>query len=131
MMYYIASVFEDAVGQRIDLEFPVTTDTDTSPAQGSPIILGRPQSIQFFMEQANRAYLKANEKKPSSVGYPSGRFVKINNVASQEMLGKAALVNPNLHNTLYPGAQEPHITHEHPVVARLEVVVARSRDTLN
>ncbi|MPD03354.1 hypothetical protein E2C01_098987 [Portunus trituberculatus] len=83
------------------------------------------------MEQADSAYLKANEKKPTSVGYPSSRFTKIYSVAGQEVYGKDALVSPNLHAVLHPSAREPHILREHPEVARMEGVVARSRDALN
>ncbi|MPC72331.1 hypothetical protein E2C01_066634 [Portunus trituberculatus] len=59
------------------------------------------------MKQANRAYLKANEKNPSLVGYLSDRFAKIYSVVGKEVFEKAALVNLNLHNALYPGVREP------------------------
>ncbi|MPC46722.1 hypothetical protein E2C01_040448 [Portunus trituberculatus] len=75
------------------------------PLHGGGVLdlLGRAQPVQFFMEQANRAYLKAIERKPSWIGYPSGRFAKIYNVGGQEVFGKTTLVNPDLHNVLHPG----------------------------
>ena len=72
------------------------------------------------MDQANINYLRTNEKNPSSVGYPLGRFAILYNMKGQEVYGKAALVNPSLHNTLKPGARQPCILHEHPDVARME-----------
>ncbi|MPC29284.1 hypothetical protein E2C01_022509 [Portunus trituberculatus] len=84
MMNYIDSVFEDAMGQQFDLECPVAPGTNTSPTRKGPILLGRAQPVRVFMEQDDSAYLKANEKKPTSVGYPSGRFAKIYSVAGQE-----------------------------------------------
>ncbi|MPC60542.1 hypothetical protein E2C01_054590 [Portunus trituberculatus] len=53
------------------------------------------------------------------------RYAKIYNMVGQEVFGKAALANPDLHNTLYPGARELRITCEHLGVARMEGVVAR------
>ncbi|MPC67287.1 hypothetical protein E2C01_061460 [Portunus trituberculatus] len=131
MMNYIDSVFEDAMGQRFDLERPVAQGTSTSRTRKGPILLGRAQPVRVFMKQADSAYLKANEKKPTSVGYPSGRFAKIYGVAGQEVYRKAALVNPSLHAALHCSAREPCVLREHPEVARMEGVVARSRDTLN
>ena len=100
MMNYIDSVFENAMGQQFDLECPVAPGTSTSSTRRGPILLGRAQPVTVFMEQADSAYLKANEKK-TSVGYPSGRFAKIYSVAGQEVYGKAALVNPSLHAALH------------------------------
>ena len=42
------------------------------------------------MDQANTAYLKATEKRPASVGHPSGRFAKVYNVLGQEGYGRPA-----------------------------------------
>ncbi|MPC39506.1 hypothetical protein E2C01_033043 [Portunus trituberculatus] len=58
-------------------------------------------------------------------------FAKIYSVAGQEVYRKAALVNPSLHATLHPIARELRIIREHPEVAKMEGVVARSRDALN
>ncbi|MPC54959.1 hypothetical protein E2C01_048889 [Portunus trituberculatus] len=52
-------------------------------------------------------------------------------MAGQEVYGKAAMVNPKFHNTSNPGARESCITHGHQELARMEEVVARSKDTLN
>ena len=76
-------------------------------------------------------YLRTNEKNPSSVGYPLGRFARLHSVAGQEVYGKAALVNPSLHNTLKSGARQPRVLCEHPDIARMEGVVARLREALN
>ncbi|MPC52488.1 hypothetical protein E2C01_046358 [Portunus trituberculatus] len=131
MMNFIDLVLEDAMGQRIELERPVGPSTSTTPTQKGPILLGRAQPVMFFMEQADSAYLKANEKKPTSVGYPSGRFAKIYSVVGLEVYGKATLVNPSLHAALNPSAREPCVLCEHPEVAKMEGVVTRSRDALN
>ncbi|MPD02063.1 hypothetical protein E2C01_097618 [Portunus trituberculatus] len=103
-MNYIDSVFEDVIGQRFDLERPVGLGTSTLPTRKGPILLGRAQPVRVFM---------ANEKKPTSVGYPSGRFTKIYSVAGQELYGKAALLNPSLHAALHSSAREPHVFREH------------------
>ncbi|MPC50922.1 hypothetical protein E2C01_044755 [Portunus trituberculatus] len=84
---------------------PSHTEYQHHTTQKGPILLGRAQPVKFFMEQADSAYLWANEKKPTSVGYPSGRFAKIYSVAGQEVYGKAALVNPSLHAALNPSAR--------------------------
>ncbi|MPC46734.1 hypothetical protein E2C01_040460 [Portunus trituberculatus] len=119
------------MGQRFDLERSVASGTSTSPTRKGPILLGRAQPVRVFMEQAESAYLKANEKKPTSVGYPLGRFAKIYSGAGQEVYGKAALVNSSLHAALLPSAREPRVLREHAEVARMEGVVARSRYALN
>ena len=113
MMDYITSVFEDAKGRKIQLEGPVELGTNTTPDRGGTTLLGRVQLVQFFVDQADIDYLRTNEKNPSSVGYLSGRFAILYNVAGQEVYRKAALVNPSLHNTLKPGARQPHMLHEH------------------
>ncbi|MPC60997.1 hypothetical protein E2C01_055059 [Portunus trituberculatus] len=119
------------MGQWIDLECLVAQGTSTKSTKKGPILLRRTQPIRFFMEQADSASSKANEKKPTSVGYPSGRFAKIYSVAGQEIYGKSALVNPSLHATLNSSPREPRVQLEHPEVARMEGVVTKFRDALN
>lgn len=131
MMQYINSVFEDAMGQQCAQEGPLAPGTDPSPSRSGSFLLGRAQPIQFFMEQANTAYLKATEKKPASVGYPSGKFAKLYRVRGQEVYGQAAKVNPNIHGALHSGSKEPRIIRDHLDVSRMEGTVARSRDALN
>lgn len=131
MMDYINSVFEDATGQACAQVGPMAPGTVPSHSRAGHFLLGRAQPIQFFMDQANTAYLKATEKKPASVGYPSGKFAKMYKVRGQEVYGQAARVNPNLHGALNPGSKEPRITRAHLDVSRMEDAVARSRDALN
>ncbi|MPC93146.1 hypothetical protein E2C01_088268 [Portunus trituberculatus] len=50
IMNYIDSGFEDAMGQRFDLERPVAPGTSTSPTRKGPILLGRAQPVRVFME---------------------------------------------------------------------------------
>ena len=76
-------------------------------------------------------YLRTNEKNPSSVGYPSGRFAKLYSLAGQEVYGKAALFNPSLYNALKSGTRQPRVLCEHPDVARMKRVVARLQEALN
>ncbi|MPC48796.1 hypothetical protein E2C01_042579 [Portunus trituberculatus] len=78
--------------------------TSTTPTKKGPILLGRAQPV---------------------------RFAKIYSVAGQEVYGKAALVNPSLHTALNPSAREPRFLREHLEVARMEGMVAKSRDALN
>ncbi|MPC48402.1 hypothetical protein E2C01_042174 [Portunus trituberculatus] len=118
MINYIDSVFEDAMGQRIDLERPVTPGTSTTPTKKGTHSPWKGTSCQ------------ANDKKSTSVGYPSGRFAKIYSVVGQEVYGKAALVNPSLHTALNPSAREPRVLHEHLEVARMEVVLDRLQEAL-
>ncbi|MPC24915.1 hypothetical protein E2C01_018009 [Portunus trituberculatus] len=107
MINYIDSVFEDAMGQQIDLEHPVAPGTSTTPTKKGPILLGRAQPVRFFMEQAYSAYLKADEKKPTSFRYPLGKFANIYSVVGQEVYRKVALVNSSFHTALNPRASRP------------------------
>ena len=106
-------------------ECPVALGTDATPERGGTILLGRVQPVQFFVDQANIEYLRTNEKNPSSVGQPLGRVANRCNVAGHEVFGKAALVNPSLHNALKSGARQPCVLREHPDIARIEEVVTR------
>ena len=131
MMDYINSVFEDARGQRVEQDGPVAPGTSTTPSRGGPVLLARAQPVQFFMDQANGTYLRALDKKQTSIAYPSGRFAKMYSVLDQEVSGKAVPVNPTLHLALNPGSRDPRVLRDLPEVARMEGVVDRSRDALN
>ena len=80
MMDYIDSVFEDALGQRVERDGPVAPGASTSTARGGPILLNRAQPVHYFMEQANRDYLKANEEKLSKSCEVSGWFEHLFNL---------------------------------------------------
>ena len=81
---------------------------------GERYLLKHTPPVHFFVDQANIDNLRMNEKNPSSVGYPSGRFTKLYDVVGQEVYGKAALANPSLHNTLKSGARQPRVLRELP-----------------
>lgn len=85
-MAYSKSVFEDAMGQRVEQENPVTPGTCTTPAQGRPILFGWVQPVQFTMEQVNSDYLRRNH------------------LSWLPLYRKAALK---------PSTREPHVLHEH------------------
>ena len=131
MMEYINSVFEDARGQQVVQDGPVAPGTGATPSRGGPILLARAQPLQFYMEQANTAHLRALDKKQTSIAYPSGRFAKMYSVLGQEQSGKAVPVNPNLHLAMNTGSREPRVLRDLSEVSRMEGVVDRSRDALN
>ena len=70
VMDCINSVFEDALGRRIEREGPVALGASTSTAHGGPIPFNSVQPVLFFMEQAYHDYLRANEERLSSLATP-------------------------------------------------------------
>lgn len=131
MMEFVNAEFAEARGQQRDRKGPNAPGSDGDRTRGGPVLLARAPPLDFFMQQADSAYLKAIQRKQTSLPYPSDRYAKMYKIRDQEEAGQPVPVNPNLRHALLTGSREPKVIRPVPEVARMEGTVDRSRNALN